>query len=242
MEVSVEFWGSTPATPVSQPNPQWICVYLAFQTTRGGRQPSLEYQGHETYSAGASRREAGRPSPLPQPAGAPDGPFRRCPEPPVVLFDALSRHAPHSSLTDWQPRPAIGGPPAGRPRAVFGWAVPPPAGRPPWPGGPRARALQTPLRSSQAERSVATETETPACPSGPPTEPAARSATPAPRGEGTPPAERRGLRQARVSKPPCCSGGPPHRVGRTASLGPAGGRPNAKSRLRHPPLPPGLPG
>ncbi|KAK2812124.1 hypothetical protein Q5P01_000070 [Channa striata] len=73
--------------------------------------------------------------------------------------------------------------------------------------GHARRALQTPLRSSQAERSVA-RPRRPVCPSGPPTEPAPGRPPPCPARRGARPQNAAGLRQAR------CFSNPHPRLGR----------------------------
>ncbi|KAK2814190.1 hypothetical protein Q5P01_000716 [Channa striata] len=174
MEVSVEFWGSTPGHPSqAEPPPVDLCVSsfpdnqrreaallgvpgarnLLCRSTRGTKPTLPEYQGHETYSTRHRRAPAGRPR-----AGV-----------------------------------RVGG--SSGPRVGL-------HGR----EGHARRALQTPLRSSQAERSVARPRRPPA-PAVLPRSPR-RSAGPLPREEGTPPAERRGLRKHAFLKPSPALGRP----------------------------------
>ncbi|KAK2812709.1 hypothetical protein Q5P01_000974 [Channa striata] len=270
MEVSVEFWGSTPGHPPAEP-PVDLCVSsfpdnqrreaallgvpgarnLLCRSTRGTKPTLPEYQGHETYSKPSFgnvglRRGRAPPVRFPSPRGAPDGPFRRCPEPPVVLFDARFPVA-HLTLplTDWQPRPAIGGPRRPASRWCSGGRFLRPAGRPPWPGGPRAEGPANPSAFLPGERSVA-RPRRPSAPAVLPRSPRP-GRPPLPREEGgdaarrTPRASGKHVVSQTLTRG---SGGPPHRVGRTASLGARlGGRPQCKVGLRPPGrCHPGLPG
>ena len=81
-------------------------------------------------------------------------------------------------LTDWHPRPAIGGPP---PASVFGWVVPPACGFASMArGGPvhAGRAPALPARLPPGPKASVARPRRPVCPSGPPTEPAAGSGVP----------------------------------------------------------------